>query len=190
MSPVYGKASSVMVVFSNRLGSDVDASDFEVRTRPDSPAPGTVIAPAMSTPVSVEVRDNRVFLNLTGDLTRITSVDVRVVGTVSDAFDQQSPVGPVTIPGIWVTGPGNNFRKVGRTANMTVIAGGFNSGERVSLTARDGGVLKLLGDSVANATGNVSTTVDAPFSVGGPYEVVATGEDGLELIGTFNVVID
>ena len=72
---------------------------------------------------------------------------------------------------------------------MTVIAGGFSSGERVSLVARDGGFLRLLGDATANDTGNVSGTFDAPFSVGGPYEVVATGEDGLELTGTFEVVL-
>jgi hypothetical protein len=73
------------------------------------------------------------------------------------------------------------------TVSITVIGGGFASGEIISLTAKPQGTDSLLADTEANANGAFSATVDlaiqqggsgAGFPVGGVFTVTAVGSSG------------
>ena len=62
-----------------------------------------------------------------------------------------------------------------------ILGAGFDSGETVSVSARVGGSVVVLGSGVANDSGAFWTTVTIPASMtaaGGPYTIDAIGDGG------------
>lgn len=183
--PVYGNPRSLMLEFNHDIGPGVMTGDFQVTVGPGSPNAGTNLQV-----LAVDVVRNRIFLRVPTELTLVASVEVIVGVGVTDEFGQSfSPPQAVMLYGVSVSNPSNGeFGSVDEGSAGRILAGGFESGEDVTIDIVDGATTERLGTLTGNENGIISGFFNIPFPAGGPYTMVASGDTGREVTATFDVV--
>lgn len=182
--PVFGDPRSVMLVFNNDLGPGVTPSAFQVTLGPGSPGAGNVVQV-----LSVDVRRNMVFLRLNTELTLVPSIEVIAGASLRDEFGQRFLPSAVTIYGMSVSNASTGeFGSVPAGSAARIVAGGFTSGQRITVTAQADGPAVTLGNLTASENGVISGFFNIPFPAGGPYTMTATGPTGRQVTATFDVV--
>ncbi len=139
--------------------------------------------------LAVEVHRNLAFLRVATPLTLVTSVEVIAGAAIKDEFGTNLIPAAITIYGMTVSNPNNgDFGEVPSGSAGRIVAGGFEPGEKIDITAIEGLNQETLGELTATENGTISGFFAIPFAVGGPYTMIATGESGTQRSATFSVV--
>lgn len=180
----YGLANWIMIVFNNDVAPQTKPADFQVRQGPGSPNAGNLV-----TIEEVLVRRNLVFLRATTPLTLVPRLEVIAGSTIKDVYGQSFVATQTDVFGISVSDPATGQFGVAPSGSAArIVAGGFGPGERVSITAIDGGSQQSVGQLTATENGTISGFFAMPFPVGGPYSLTATGTFSPQQTATFDVI--